>query len=296
MQDQLIPIRTLAELTGVNSATLRAWERRYGLIKPKRTHSGHRLYDSNDVAQVQKILAWLAKGIAVSQVRQLLDKEPKNSALPPISDVWEQYQQQMYRAIGAFNLKALDSIYNETLSLYPIDIITEQLLLPLLEQLAERWIADTAENRAEENFFAGFMRNKLGARFHHATLNNDGPTLICASLAGELHEFGAMLFALYLLAHGYQIIFLGSNIPIESLAYVVKRTQACAIVLTGTAKNLIIEPLTQLQQNIAKPIFIKNNRTQTADVFELITDVITLKNNFYFALKQIKEKIKPKFK
>ena len=296
MQEQLIPIRTLAELTGVNSVTLRAWERRYGLIKPKRTHSGHRLYDSNDVAQIQKILSWLAKGIAVSQVKRLLDQEPKNSTSLPISNVWEQYQQQMRHSIGAFNLKALDSIYNEALSLYPIDIITERLLLPLLEQLAERWITDSPENRAEENFFAGFMRNKLGARFHHAALNNDGPTLICANLAGELHEFSAMLFALYLLAHGYQVVFLGSNISIASLAYATKKTQACAIVLTSPIKNSIIESLIQLQNTIAKPIFIKNNRTQIADVLESATNLITLKANFYFALKQIKEKIKFKFK
>ena len=55
-QQELFPIREVSRLTGVNPVTLRAWERRYGLIRPTRTDSGHRLYSMADVEAVRSIL------------------------------------------------------------------------------------------------------------------------------------------------------------------------------------------------------------------------------------------------
>jgi DNA-binding transcriptional MerR regulator len=67
-----VPIREVARITGVNAVTLRAWERRYGLIVPHRTPKGHRLYSADHVARIQAILTWLGRGVSVSQVKGLL--------------------------------------------------------------------------------------------------------------------------------------------------------------------------------------------------------------------------------
>jgi DNA-binding transcriptional MerR regulator len=58
-QEELFPIREVSRLTGVNPVTLRAWERRYGLIQPTRTESGHRLYSQANIEAIRSILAWL---------------------------------------------------------------------------------------------------------------------------------------------------------------------------------------------------------------------------------------------
>ncbi len=71
-QEELYPIREVARLTGVNPVTLRAWERRYGLIQPTRTDSGHRLYSQADIEAVRSILAWIERGVAVSKVGKIL--------------------------------------------------------------------------------------------------------------------------------------------------------------------------------------------------------------------------------
>ncbi|MFP3449340.1 MerR family transcriptional regulator, partial [Pseudomonas sp. SIMBA_067] len=65
--DQLFPIREVSRLTGINPVTLRAWERRYGLIQPTRTESGHRLYSKSDIETVHRILDWVERGVAVSK-------------------------------------------------------------------------------------------------------------------------------------------------------------------------------------------------------------------------------------
>lgn len=64
----LYPIRTVAALTGINAVTLRAWERRYGLIRPRRTPRGHRLYSRQDIERIQRTVELLDRGLAISQI------------------------------------------------------------------------------------------------------------------------------------------------------------------------------------------------------------------------------------
>ena len=77
---QLLPIREVVRLTGVNPVTLRAWERRYGLIQPLRTEGGHRLYSPADVEAIRSILTWTERGVAVSKVAQLLERGANSRA------------------------------------------------------------------------------------------------------------------------------------------------------------------------------------------------------------------------
>ncbi|MFD1693141.1 MerR family transcriptional regulator [Azotobacter chroococcum] len=87
-----LPIREVARQTGVNPVTLRAWERRYGLILPRRTPKGHRLYNEAHVARIHAVLAWLNRGVAVGQVRDLLDREPPSEAEAAPDSPWQVLQ------------------------------------------------------------------------------------------------------------------------------------------------------------------------------------------------------------
>ena len=83
---ELYPIRAVSALTGVNSITLRAWERRYGLIKPVRTPKGHRLYTREDIDLIHKVTALLDKGVAISQVRAALGLRQEADTAKPATD------------------------------------------------------------------------------------------------------------------------------------------------------------------------------------------------------------------
>jgi DNA-binding transcriptional MerR regulator len=77
--EALYSIGDVAEMTGVNPVTLRAWQRRYGLIKPQRTPKGHRLYSEVDIETIRKILSWLDKGVAIRNVKTLLSSPDSNA-------------------------------------------------------------------------------------------------------------------------------------------------------------------------------------------------------------------------
>lgn len=263
-EEGLFPISTVSSLTGVNSVTLRAWERRYGLITPTRTQSGHRLYSESDVEHIKAILQLLDEGIAISRVKEALRiVNGETDAATPAH--WFDYQQEMLDGIHQFDEGVLDNVYNEAMSLYPVHVVTKQLLLPLLEKLGQTWMnSDTGV--AEEHFFSTFMRNKLGARFHHRNLQNkNGPLLIAACLPGEQHEFGLLLFCLNAHERGYRIILLGSDMPLNQLASVAKRTRAEGIVLSGSVEADPAQLLINLKQvvNDSKvPVWVGGKTSQ----------------------------------
>jgi DNA-binding transcriptional MerR regulator/methylmalonyl-CoA mutase cobalamin-binding subunit len=258
------PIRTVSEITGVNSVTLRAWERRYGLIKPLRTPKGHRLYSQQDIQLIQDVLDRLSQGMSISQIaRDILDK----TALDEIdnTDAWGQYCQHMIKAVSRFDEHALEAIYNDAMALYPVDVVTTRLIMPLLEELGNRWQKKSG-SIAEEHFFSVYLRNKLGARFHHQNLRNSGPKLIMACLPGEHHEFGILLFALTAHSKGYQVILLGADLPVTELIQVADRTDSQGIVLAGSASlncDSVSEEIHLLTSTLSIPVFIGGDVSYT---------------------------------
>ena len=253
------PIRTVSDITGVNSVTLRAWERRYGLIKPHRTAKGHRLYTQEDIELIQQILELIDEGIPISRVRAVVQQTKASATITDDeTDIWQPHINAVIQAISEFNEIAIERIYNETLSLYPVDVVTRMMIVPLLKTLGDRWAAKQG-SVAEEHFFGVYLRNKLGARFHHRQHYNTGPKLVAACLPNEQHEIGLLLFALAAHERGFQIVLLGGNMPIEELATVVKKTRADAVVLSGSMPindPHIFSTIQQLVSDIDGPVFI----------------------------------------
>ncbi len=231
--EKLYTIGTVSKLTGVGAITLRAWERRYGLIEPIRKESGHRLFTRQHIDQINRITALTQQGMRISQIRpEMLETEIRGET-DEAADTWNDCINSMMAAVIDFDEERLEEIYNEALSLYPIGMVTRKLLTPLLIELGLRWASDQG-SIAEEHFFAFYLRNKIGARYHHrARSNTRGPRLLLAGLPGEHHEIGLLLFALAAHEAGYRVLPLGANMPLDELTYVANKKNCSAILLSG---------------------------------------------------------------
>lgn len=132
------PIRELSARTQVNTVTLRAWERRYGLLKPQRTAKGHRLYCEDDVILIERVLALVARGVPLGKVKPLLQEElpalPQEDALHS----WQALQSELLNAIDQFSFSKVERLIQETLASYPTPICREHLFEPLFAELAQR--------------------------------------------------------------------------------------------------------------------------------------------------------------
>lgn len=295
-RDGLVPIRTVASLTGVNPVTLRAWERRYSLVTPVRTAKGHRLYTVADIDFIQQVTALLEAGMSIGQVRQVLRPGRPDQGLEPEeqnqhqkNDIWSSYQRRMIEAIVRFDESGLDELYNEILSLYPVDVVTSKLIVPLLRELGWRW-EQTAGSVAEEHFFVVYLRNKLGARFHHMRRNSLGPKLFVACLPGEQHEVGVLLFALAALDRDFRVILLGANMPLAEVPMVVRRAECQAVVLSGSIAISLKEmrgDLSKLVSRSDSPVFF-GGQLATRFAEELAsTGVVVLGEDLNLALRTI---------
>lgn len=245
------PIRAIAELTGIPATTLRAWERRYGLLKPARTEKGHRLYSAEDIDLIKQIVSLLKTSHTISEaIRIIRNPELRATASVDTEGHWAVYQQRMLKSIESFNEQKLGTAYNEALSIYPIDLVTEQVIIPVLTVLGDCW-QDRQAGIAEEHFFSAFLRNKLGARLHHESSRSRGNKILVACLPGEYHELGILLFCIAAISHGYKILYLGTNMPPAQLSKVVERTDVAAVLLSGTSSELWQKSLAQeLKKNI----------------------------------------------
>ena len=158
------PIRQVSQLTGVNPVTLRAWQRRYGLIKPGRTDSGHRLYSDADILLIRQILNWLDKGVSIGQVKSLL----KNPQTEPASDNWQDIQQQLISLAQDLKLHQLESLIAETSRLYPAEQWLRHIIEPWLKQLS-------LLQRPDQGLIEQAARRLLGHKIEKMITLQSGP-------------------------------------------------------------------------------------------------------------------------
>ena len=253
-----LPIRTICSLTGVNAVTLRAWERRYGLIRPMRTPKGHRLYTHQDVERIRRVLALVERGVPISRVRDLLIANPEAADEMRAQGPWRDYHERMAAAISRFDERELDQIYDEALSVHPIEKITRNMILPLLVHLGERW-QSLSGAIAEEHFFAMYLRSKLGARLQHRMRYATGPRIVAACAPGEQHEIGLLLFALEAHQAGLQTVLLGADTPLEDVVIAQRRSGGDAVVISSSVEpdpGFLERALPAAVRQVDVPVFV----------------------------------------
>lgn len=266
--NNVFPIRILSEKTTVGTSTLRAWERRYGLLTPERTPKGHRLYSESDVKRVHKILVLLEDGHSLPVIADMLaanknyESNEVTSQEKVISgesiSVWTSFVETTLVATSDFNIERMDAIYNEATSLYPIDLVITNLIEPVLNNLGTGWIEHPERGIAEEHFYTSWLKNRIGARFQHSYSHAKGARIVCACLPGSFHEVGLMLFALSALSRGYRVLYFGADLPLNQLSYITQRSAAKAVVLGAHMQlnnDINTELLTHIS-NIDIPVFI----------------------------------------
>ena len=233
-EEELYPIREVSRLTGVNPVTLRAWERRYGLIQPTRTDSGHRLYSLADIDAVRSILAWIERGVAVSKVGKILARSStaKAPSAPAYDDVavgeWGEWQAQLRRSVAAFDEVSLERLYGQVFSSYPLAVVFQDVLLPVWQELLLR--QDGFGQTSEWLFLDTFLRGRALQRLQLSRGQGEERVLL-AALPGHGHELELLVAGLLLAGSDLAVSLLGIGQPFDELPLVCEKIQPQALVL-----------------------------------------------------------------
>ncbi|WP_443631297.1 MerR family transcriptional regulator [Candidatus Njordibacter sp. Uisw_056] len=129
------PIRELSARTKINTVTLRAWERRYGLLKPQRTPKGHRLYSEKDVDTIERILTLVARGVPIGKVKVLLEQNIVEDTQVSQTGDWQHAVAELLLAVETFSVSKVEHLIHKSFANYPAPICSERLLKPLFSEL-----------------------------------------------------------------------------------------------------------------------------------------------------------------
>lgn len=290
------PIRVLSEQTGVPATTLRAWERRYGLLKPARTPKGHRIYHATDLETVRQVLSLLHAGSTIGKAaKQVKSGDPFRPEKERGDSAWTMYQKRCMQSVRAFDDRRLDAVYNEALALYPIDLVTDRLLLPMLQKLGKEW-QQRSKGVAEEHFFSSWLRNKVGMRMSHESGRTRGQRLLAACLPGEHHELGILLFCLSVLAHGYRLLYLGADLPLQQVKGVTVHAGVAGVLLSGSSRELTVAlhgELEALAGELSVPLMVGGEVSLQLRNSGQSGDIVPLGVDYAVAMEQLQECVPP---
>ncbi|OLF20422.1 helix-turn-helix-type transcriptional regulator [Aeromonas sp. YN13HZO-058] len=200
----IYPIREVSRLTGVNAVTLRAWQRRYGLVQPARTEKGHRLYSEQDIRQIGEILSWLERGVSIGQVKGLLS-EPHAE---PVSDHWQQTLEQFSQALLAFNQRKAEAELNDLLASYPFELVRSRVLQPLVERLLGLW-----RERPDGDLLQQVWLGWLHTRFARHLIEQEKGVPVTLASWGQVGPLDLVWAAYELIGQGYEVQLLGAVEP-----------------------------------------------------------------------------------
>jgi DNA-binding transcriptional MerR regulator len=231
-------IGELARRTGATPELLRAWERRYGLLRPARSQGGFRLYTAADEARIRRMRDHLARGVAAAEAARLaLDADevgaaptPATTAAPP--PPLQAAARELAVALDQFQEEPAHAVLDQLLAAYRIETILRDLLIPYLHDLGDRWARGDV-SVAQEHFAANLLRGRL-LGLARGWGQGHGPTAVLACPPGEQHDLGLLAFGITLQRRGWRIVYLGPDTPIATIHHAISRIAPDLVVLTGT--------------------------------------------------------------
>ncbi|MDF0732796.1 MerR family transcriptional regulator [Pseudomonas entomophila] len=263
---ELFPIREVARLTGVNPVTLRAWERRYGLILPTRTPSGHRLYSQADIDAIGSILGWLRRGVAVSKVGSILARsqalEQGSGAAGGVDDP-ARWQAQVREAVHGFDRAELERLFEQVLASHALEQVFDEVFLPVWQALG----TDQAGfgQRSEWLFLDQFLRGQALLRLQRIREPKSWRVLV-APLAAEGAELELLVAGLLLGGDDLAVTVLAPTQPLDELALVCERQLPDALVLFANHRPAadLAKRLARLTLGVKCPVLVAGEAAEMA--------------------------------
>lgn len=212
-------------MLAIPAVTLRAWENRYGAVKPMRTDTGYRMYSMKDIED----LRWLKDQVddkhmnisqAVLQLKSRKEQQLGHSLTDQVGKSAEEafilMTEQIYTTLYHFQAERANALIDFGFSLYGYDSMFYQVLVPVLVNVGDAWESGRA-TVAQEHFMTSLISQRFYHFFHLFPINPKLPKVLSFCPEGEHHQVGLMLFSLFLRKNGSEVLFLGANTPVDGV-------------------------------------------------------------------------------
>jgi methanogenic corrinoid protein MtbC1 len=275
--------------TGVPAPTLRAWERRYGILSPRRGENDYRLYSERDIVLVSWLRERVESGMTISQAIALLRSlerprrrktrgrtlsialaQSPNGAAPAVG---ERLAASDLTAALVAHCARLDErgavrTIAQALAVHSIEDVCRLVLAPAMEEIGSLWAVGQVTVTVE-HFATAVVRAQLEGLFRAAAAEQDGPWVLVGCAPGEQHELGALILALFLRRSGLRVAYLGQNVEPDHLLASVESTRPACVALSASMRPAVDE-LARLGQRLSRddrrqPLFCFGGQAFAAD-------------------------------
>jgi MerR family transcriptional regulator, light-induced transcriptional regulator len=245
-------LKVVLKETGLPADTLRAWERRYGLPVPQRTQGGHRLYSERDIHTIKWLIARQAEGLSISRAVDLWNEnlasgndplaglapstfttlQTAPATFPPQETTLDAMRSHWVAACLNFNESSAEQTLNQAFSMFPVEAVCVEVLQKGMSEIGTMW----CENRAsvqQEHFASGLAMRRLDALLIASPAPSRPQTILAGCPANEWHTFTALMLSLFLRRRGFNVIYLGANVPTERFEETIRTVRANLVILVS---------------------------------------------------------------
>ena len=225
-------IGEFARRVGVTPELLRAWEQRYGLLRPVRTPGGFRLYGEQDAERVARMRQALDEGLSAAEAaRAALETAPSPDRL--IDDA----RARLIGAIESYDEAGVQVALDDGLAAFGLEAFVRDLILPTLIAVGRGWEQGRVEI-SQEHFASNLIRGRL-LSLARLWGRGAGPLALLACAPGEQHDISLLAFGLILRSYGWRILYLGADTPLSTLEETARTTGPAVIVLVTFDAELV---------------------------------------------------------
>ena len=242
----VLRIGELSRRVGVSPELLRAWERRYGLLRPTRSQGGFRLYSTADEQRVRRMLALQRQGLSPAVAARTVAGEANAADDASAAVPAEALRQALAEALDRFDEAAANRAFDRALGTLSLDTLLREIVLGYLTDLGERWSAGQV-TVAQEHFATNVLRGRL-LGLARDWGQGGGPLALLACPPGELHDLGLICFGLAMRARGWRIAFLGADTPIDTLTQTADNLHPELVVLAATTPQRLSRVRSELRE------------------------------------------------
>ncbi|MGH0031962.1 MAG: MerR family transcriptional regulator [Myxococcota bacterium] len=238
------PLGAASRLTGLSPELLRAWERRHGVVEPLRTPGGTRRYTAEQLERLRRLKAAVDAGHRISQVASLSDDDLArlvHSEPPPSGGI----PTRLWTALEALDGHETQRLLTRQFTALGPVAFARDFAYPFIREVGERWASGRLDIAAE-HLATVALRALLGSALVPSRASLDGPRVVLATPSGERHELGLQMAALAIMGAGANPVYLGAEVPIETLLSAAEQADADAVAL-----SIVNLPAAEAQRAVA---------------------------------------------
>ena len=223
-----VRIGELSRRVGVGQETLRAWERRYGVLRPRRTGGGYRVYDREDEARARRMRELIEGGWAASEAANAVAAAPARTAEAPAAAA-ALGTPDLLAPLARYDSAGAHAALDRILGAWSLDSALRDVILPTLHEVGEGW-ARGELSVAQEHFATELVTGRLRGLAREWD-DGIGPRAVLACPSGERHDLGLLCCGLALHRRGWRVTYLGPDTPAQALESTVGLVDPAQVVI-----------------------------------------------------------------